>query len=71
MKYLLGKDFKEIRFELMDWYSEFSSDFESVADTVNYYPDTVKKGAWNSPQSMNKVDRRAEQLVLDVAKGEY
>ena len=30
-----------------------------------------KKGAWNSPQSMNKFYRRAEQLVLDVAKGDF
>jgi hypothetical protein len=71
MRYLLGKDFKEIRFELMDWYSEFSSDFESDANTENYYTDTEKKGAWNSPQSMNKVYRSAEQLVLDVAKGNF
>ena len=71
MRYLLGKDFKEIRFELMEWYSKFSSDFESDANTENYDPDTEKKGAWNSPQSMNKVYRSAEQLVLDVAKGNF
>jgi len=71
MRYLLGKDFKEIRYDLMEWYSRFSSDFESDSYTENYEPSTDKKGAWNSPQSMNKVYRGAEQLVLDVAKGQF
>ena len=64
-------DFFEIRNNLEEWYSKFSSDFESDANTENYYATSDKKGAWNSPQSMNKVYRRAEQLILDVAKGHF
>jgi hypothetical protein len=72
LKYLLEKDFDTIRFGLDDWYSRFSSDFESTSDTETYYPSgKIKKGAWNSPQSMNKVYRRAELLVLNVAQGEF
>ena len=64
-------DFFEIRNNLEEWYSKFSTDFESDADTENYYAMSNKKGAWNSPQSMNKMYRASEQLVLDVAKGEF
>ena len=71
MKYLLGEEFYKIRDFLQDSYSSFSSDFESNAEADNYLVMSDKKGAWNSPQSMNKVYRRAEQLVLDVAKGEF
>ena len=71
MRYLLNMDFFEIRNNLEDWYSKFSSDFESDADTENYYAMSNKKGAWNSSQSMNKMYRRAEQLVIDVAQGNY
>lgn len=71
MRYLLNMDFYEIRNNLEDWYSKFSTDFESDADTENYFAMSEKKGAWNSSQSMNKMYRRAEQLVLDVAKGKF
>src|SRR6056300_1857693 len=48
--------------------AEWDSNIDCLSEE---YPDTDKKGAWNSPQSMNKVYRRAEQLVLNVAKGEF
>lgn len=71
MRYLLNKEFFEIRNNLEEWYSKFSTDFESDADTENYYAMSNKKGAWNSPQSMNKMYRASEQLVLDVAMGSF
>jgi hypothetical protein len=70
MMYLLKKEFYEIMDGLETVYSKYSSDFESEGGD-QYYIRSDKKGAWNSPQSMNKVYRRAEQLVLNVAQGEF
>ena len=55
----------------LEKYLGFSSDCESDSGTENYEPSSEKKGAWNSPQSMNKVYRSSAQLVLDVAKGVF
>lgn len=71
MRYLMNMDFLEVRNNLESIYARFSSDFESSSFTMNYYITSDKRGAWNSSQAMNKMYRRSEQLVLDVAKGDF